>query len=77
MIVTRKSISRRTVLRGVGATVGLPLLDAMVPAFATAATTPPTARRLGVVYHPMASSTINGCQPAPAPVLNSRLRWPG
>ena len=52
MIVTRKAISRRTVLRGVGATVGLPLLDAMVPAFATAATTPSPARRLGVVYHP-------------------------
>jgi hypothetical protein len=52
MIVTRKAISRRTVLRGVGAVVGLPLLDAMVPAFATAATTPATARRLGVVYHP-------------------------
>src|SRR5882757_4362605 len=52
MIVTRKSISRRTVLRGVGATVGLPLLDAMVPAFATAATTPAPVRRLGVVYHP-------------------------
>jgi hypothetical protein len=52
MIVTRKSISRRTVLRGVGATVGLPLLDAMVPAFATAATNPAPVRRLGVVYHP-------------------------
>ena len=41
MIVTRKSITkkaipRRTFLRGVGATVALPLLDAMVPAFASA-----------------------------------------
>src|ERR1700691_5506688 len=52
MIVTKKAISRRTVLRGVGAVVGLPLLDAMIPAFATAATTPAAARRLGVVYHP-------------------------
>src|ERR1700680_2026156 len=52
MIVTKKAISRRTVLRGAGATVALPLLDAMVPAFATAATTPAPARRLGVVYHP-------------------------
>jgi hypothetical protein len=52
MIVTKKAISRRTVLRGVGAVVGLPLLDAMVPAFATAATTPVFARRLGVIYHP-------------------------
>jgi hypothetical protein len=30
----------------------LPLLDAMIPALATAATTPAPARRLGVVYHP-------------------------
>jgi hypothetical protein len=52
MIVSKKSISRRTVLRGAGATVGLPLLDAMIPAFATAATTPAPARRFGVIYHP-------------------------
>jgi len=52
MIVTKKAISRRTVLRGLGATVSLPFRDAMVPAFATAATTPAPARRLGVIYHP-------------------------
>ena len=34
MIVTKKHISRRSVLRGFGATLALPLLDAMVPAFA-------------------------------------------
>jgi hypothetical protein len=51
MIVTKKAISRRTVLQGLGATVALPLLDAMIPAFATAAATTPV-RRLGVVYHP-------------------------
>src|ERR671921_1283291 len=32
MIVTGKSLPRRTFLRGVGATVALPFLDAMVPA---------------------------------------------
>ena len=32
--VTRKSISRRSFLRGGGATIALPLLDAMIPAFA-------------------------------------------
>src|SRR5205085_2351037 len=32
MIITRKHLSRRTFLRGVGAIIGLPLLDAMVPA---------------------------------------------
>jgi hypothetical protein len=32
MIITRKHISRRTVLRGMGVTMALPFLDAMVPA---------------------------------------------
>ena len=53
MIITKKAISRRTVLRGLGASVALPLLDGMVPAFAalrTAAANP--VRRLGVVYVP-------------------------
>lgn len=34
MIITKKAIPRRTVLRGLGATLALPLLDGMVPAFA-------------------------------------------
>ena len=34
MIITGKSIPRRTVLRGIGAGLALPLLDGMVPAFA-------------------------------------------
>jgi hypothetical protein len=32
MYITKKQISRRTVLKGVGISVALPLLDAMVPA---------------------------------------------
>ncbi len=32
MFITKKHISRRTVLRGAGATLALPLLDAMIPA---------------------------------------------
>ena len=32
MFITKKGLSRRTVLRGMGATLALPLLDAMVPA---------------------------------------------
>ena len=32
MMITKKAMSRRTVLRGVGATLALPLLDGMVPA---------------------------------------------
>jgi len=51
MFLTKKAISRRTILRGAGTAVALPLLDAMIPAFAPAATTAPV-RRFGVVYHP-------------------------
>jgi hypothetical protein len=51
MFVSKKAIARRTILRGIGTAVALPLLDAMIPAFAPAATTTPV-RRLGVVYHP-------------------------
>jgi len=53
MIVTKKAISRRTILHGLGATVALPLLDAMIPALTAAVNTPAKPiRRLGVVYHP-------------------------
>ena len=56
MIITRKAISRRTLLRGAGVAVALPLLDAMVPALtATAATVaaPQQLKRIGYVYIPM------------------------
>src|SRR5688572_16492581 len=53
MMVMRKSLSRRTMLRGIGATIALPLLDAMVPAMTALQKTPARpVRRLGVVYHP-------------------------
>src|SRR5713101_1078601 len=40
MVIFKKSIPRRTFLRGVGATVALPVLDAMTPAFAAPTTRP-------------------------------------
>jgi hypothetical protein len=53
MVITRMSLSRRTFLRGVGTTVALPLLDAMVPALtAMSKTAARSVRRLGVVYVP-------------------------
>ena len=53
MIATKKSISRRTVLRGIGTAIALPFLDAMVPALTSAQNTPAKpVRRFGVVYHP-------------------------
>ena len=51
MIITRKALPRRTLLRGLGTTLALPLLDAMVPALAAAPVKP--IRRLGYVYIPM------------------------
>ena len=52
--LTRKALPRRTVLRGFGATMGLPLLDAMIPAATAAAATPAKpVRRLGYVFMPM------------------------
>ena len=54
MMIFKKALARRTFLRGLGATVALPLLDAMVPAFAAPVANPaskaPT--RFGVVYFP-------------------------
>ncbi len=53
---TRKHLSRRTILRGLGTAIALPLLDAMVPALTAEAKTPASddrLRRLGFVYMPM------------------------
>jgi hypothetical protein len=53
MIVTKRSIARRAVLRGLGASLALPLLESMVPALtATAATSARPTLRFGVVYVP-------------------------
>ena len=53
MIITKKAIPRRTVLRGIGATLALPLLDGMVPALtALGKTAAKPINRFGVVYVP-------------------------
>lgn len=53
MIITQKALPRRTFLRGVGATLALPFLDAMVPAASTVARIAAApARRLGFIYIP-------------------------
>ena len=53
MFVFKKHMSRRTVLKGAGATIALPLLDAMIPAGTALAQTPAVASpRLGFVYFP-------------------------
>ena len=53
MIITKKAIPRRTMLKGLGASLALPLLDGMVPAFtALRDTAADPVRRLGIVYVP-------------------------
>ena len=50
MIVTKRTLPRRTFLRGAAAAIGLPLLDAMVPALAQSAA--PRVKRFGFIYLP-------------------------
>src|SRR5207302_1203311 len=53
MFLTRKHLSRREILKGAGATIALPLLDAMIPArTALAQTAAAPSPRLGFVYFP-------------------------
>ena len=69
MIITRKTLPRRTVLRGLGAALALPLLDAMTPPLAGLvgrAATP--VRRLGWVYIPNGMSMGAWTPPADGPL---------
>src|SRR6476661_4800855 len=56
MIITKQALQRRTFLRGMGAVVALPLLDAMIPALSRGATAASPVRRLGFIYVPMGSN---------------------
>ena len=53
MFITKKSLPRRTFLRGMGVTLGLPLLESMVPAAtATAKTAANPQKRFAAIYVP-------------------------
>ncbi len=55
-MITKKALSRRTLLRGAGTALALPLLDAMLPTMTASANTvaaPANLRRIGYVYMPM------------------------
>jgi hypothetical protein len=79
MIVSKRALPRRTFLRGVGAALALPLLDAMVPAVTAAAATPAApVRRLGFVFMPMGCDITRWTPPgagekldALSPILSS------
>ena len=51
MIITRKSVNRRTMLRSLGAALALPMLDSMVPALRGATAAAPV-KRFGAIYTP-------------------------
>ena len=64
MTLTKKALPRRTLLRGMGATVALPLLDAMVPAMTATTSTPASpVRRLGYIFIPMGSDITRWTPP--------------
>ena len=64
MILTKKALGRRTMLRGLGTSLALPLLDAMIPAATALAATPAKpVRRLGFVYIPMGSTIAQWTPP--------------
>jgi hypothetical protein len=64
MFISKKSLSRRTMLRGMGATLALPFLDAMVPAAtALAKTAAQLAPRFGAVFVPMGPGPATGLRP--------------
>src|SRR2546426_8893560 len=55
MFITKKSIPRRTFLRGCGVTLGLPLLESMLPAqtpLRQTAAKPGSVRRFVGIWHP-------------------------
>ncbi len=58
MMITKMALPRRTVLRGFGATLSLPFLEAMMPALTAMAKTP-APMRLGVAYVPNGVQLIN------------------
>jgi len=77
MIITKKFIPRRTFLRAVGATMALPLLEAMVPAATPLAKTAANPlRRLGFVFMPMGCDITRWTPPGDnldqlSPILSS------
>src|SRR5687767_12960005 len=77
MFITKKFMPRRTFLRGVGATMALPLLEAMVPAATPLAkTAAKPVRRLGFVFMPMGCDITRWALPGDnletlSPILSS------
>jgi len=64
MFISKMALPRRTFLRGIGVTIALPLLDAMIPAFSVLAKSPAhPVKRLGFIYTPN-GATMSAWTPA-------------
>jgi hypothetical protein len=82
MFITRKHLSRRTVLQGLGVSIGLPLLDAMIPAqTALASTAAAPVPKMGFIYFPHGAvmknwmPTQTGTDFAFSPILKPLEPW--
>ena len=72
MIITWKRLPLRTILRGMGVSVALPLLDGMVPAFAA----PPAVRRFGAIYVGMGMNMHTWTQATPGELQMNAILQP-
>src|SRR2546422_5171639 len=71
MLITKMALPRRTFLRGMGVTIALPLLDAMVPALtALSKTAASPVRRLGFIYTPNGATMAAWTPPGQGPGLD-------
>ena len=70
MYISKMALPRRTLLRGMGATIALPLLDSMMPAMSALATSPARpVKRLGFVYTPN-GATMSAWTPSGEGILD-------
>ena len=67
--LTKKSLSRRTMLRGLGATVALPMLDSMIPALSAQAKPLPGRDRTGIAIINMLAKTPHAASHSPILVV--------
>jgi hypothetical protein len=76
MIITKKHLPRRTILRGLGASLALPLLDSMVPALAAERAALPTAKRFQAIYVGMGFDMKNWIQEKPGQLQIGQILQP-
>ena len=77
MYITKKYLSRRSVLKGAGYSVALPLLDAMIPAATALANTAAAPKvRMAFVYFPHGAVMNQWTPQKQGPDFDCRRSWP-